>query len=70
MIKLNCEVLQECYEKVLKIWILQTSDTTSAPELIENYQFSRAKFKGIRLKQDSVSFLHKNVVNLYIFYTN
>ena len=31
-------------------------------------RFGRVKFKGICLRQDSVSFLHKNIVNLYILY--
>ena len=47
---------------------LQTSDTTFAPKLIFKYRFYRMEFKGICLKQDTVSFLHKNVVNLYISY--
>ena len=33
-----------------------------------DHQFNRVKFKGIALKEDSVSFLHKEVVNLYISY--
>ena len=36
--------------------------------MIDNYQLSRVGLKGIYLKQDSVSFLHKKVVNLYISY--
>ena len=62
MIKLNRGVLQEC----ISIKNLHTSDTTFVPELIDNYQFSRVKFKGICLKQDSVSFLHKTVINLHV----
>ena len=47
-----------------------TSDITFSPELIDNLsRISRVKFKGIFLKQDSVSFLHKKVVNSYISYT-
>ena len=40
------------------------------PELIQSEysRFSEVKIKGICLKQDSVSFLHKNVVHLYITY--
>ena len=42
---------------------------TFSPELIDRFtRFFRMKFKGICLKQDSASFLHKNIVNLYITY--
>ena len=45
-----------------------TSDATFSLEFSKSKysQFSRVNFKGIRLKQDSVSFLHKKVVDLYI----
>ena len=37
-----------------------TADATISPELIHKLnRFGRMKFKGICLKQDSVSFLHK-----------
>ena len=46
-----------------------TRDTTFYPELNDWLtRFGRVKFKGICLRQDSVSFLHKNIVNLYILY--
>ena len=45
-----------------------TSDTTFSPKLYNKYTFDRVEFKGICLRQDSVSFLHKKVVNLYISY--
>ena len=45
-----------------------TSNITFAPELIYDFQLSLVKLKGIYLKQDSVSFLHKKVVNFYISY--
>ena len=39
-----------------------TSDTTFSAELIDRFPpFGRVKFKGICLKQESVSFLHKNI---------
>ena len=38
------------------------------PEIIYNYGRGRIKFKGICLKQDSVSFIDRNAVNLYIWY--
>ena len=38
------------------------------PEIIYNYGRGRIKFKGICLKQDSVSFIDRNAVNLYIRY--
>ena len=38
------------------------------PEIIYNYARGRIKFKGICLKQDSVSFIDRNAVNLYIWY--
>ena len=37
------------------------------PEIIYNYGRGRIKFKGICLKQDSVSFIDRNAVNLYIW---
>ena len=36
--------------------------------MIGNYRFKKVESKGICLKQGSVSFLHKNVVNLYTSY--
>ena len=46
-----------------------TSDINFSPKIIDKYKFSsRVEFKGICLKQDSASFLHKKVVNLYISY--
>ena len=47
---------------------LYTSDITFAPTLIENYQFSKVESKGFCVKQGSMSFLHQNLVNLYILY--
>ena len=38
------------------------------PEIIYNYGRGRIKLKGICLKQDSVSFIDRNAVNLYIRY--
>ena len=38
------------------------------PEIIYNYGKGKIKFKGICLKQDSVSFIHMNVINVYISY--
>ena len=38
------------------------------PEIIYNYGRGRIKFKGICLKQDSMSFIDRNAVNLYIWY--
>ena len=46
----------------------QTSDISFAPKLIGDYQFKKVELKAICLRQDSVSFLQKNVVNLYISY--
>ena len=45
-----------------------TSHISFAWNLIGDYQFKKLEFKGICLKEDSVSFLHKNVVNFYISY--
>ena len=64
-VKINREHQQECHKKLLKIRILKTS---FAPKLICDYQSKNVEFIGICLKQDSVSFLHKEVVNLYISY--
>ena len=43
------------------------SDTNCSPEYHSSYGI--VTFKGTCLKQKSVSFLHKKVVNLYISYT-
>ena len=44
-------------------------DVNLASKIIsEYYNFREAKFRGICLKQESVSFLHKNIVNLHITY--
>ena len=51
-----------------RIYILYPLDICFAPKLIGDYQFKNMEFKGICLKQDSFSFLHKNIVNLYISY--
>ena len=44
------------------------SDISFASELIGDCQFKKVEFKRICFKLDSASFLHKNVVNLYISY--
>ena len=52
-----------------KTKIPHTLGITFSQNLIDNYQFeSRVGYKGICLKQDSVSFLHKKKVNLYFPY--
>ena len=43
-----------------------TSDNSFAPKRINGYLPPEVKFNGNWLKQDSVSFPHKNIVNLYI----
>ena len=45
-----------------------TSNITFAPELTKDFQSSIVKFKGICFKQNSVSFFHKKVINLFISY--
>ena len=45
-----------------------TSDNSFDPEINYNYGKRKAKFKGICLKQDSVSFIPGNVVNLNTSY--
>ena len=44
-----------------------TSDVNFALKTIWDYQIRKVKFRGICFKQDTVSFLHKKVVYLYIF---
>ena len=44
------------------------SDVIFSPKLIDNFRFRKVKFEGICLKRDSESFLHKKIVNLYIYY--
>ena len=43
-----------------------TTDNSFDSEIIYNYGKRKVKFKGICLKQESVSFIHGNVVHLYI----
>ena len=43
-----------------------TSDVNFASKIIDDYQFREAEYRGIFLIQDCVSFLHKNVVKVYI----
>ena len=43
-----------------------TRDNSFAPKRNASYPLSITKFNGNYLKQDTVSFLHKNVVNLYV----
>ena len=57
--------LKECQKEILKIHLRQT--LAVAPKSFE-YQISKMKFSGNCLKQGSESFLHKNVVNVYIAY--
>ena len=64
IIKLLHGNLQECREK--KIINLYESDTKFSPDYDSSYGIMT--FKGICLKQESVSFPHKKVVNLYIPY--
>ena len=45
-----------------------TSDTTFSPDFLDLYGFNRVNFKVIYLKQDSIYFLHKKVVNLSVSY--
>ena len=66
-VEFNCGVLQECQKGKLKN--PHISDTAFVPKLIGDYLFNNiVTFKGFCLKEDSVSFLHKNIVNLYISY--
>ena len=45
-----------------------TPDNVFAPKTNTGHLLSKVKFNGYCLKQDSMSFLQKNVVNLYIIY--
>ena len=45
-----------------------TSDNSFVLKWIKGYQLPKIKFNGNCLKQDSVSFFHKNVINSYINY--
>ena len=65
MVKLVHCNLKKCDEKVLHLHLQYIS---FKPEINYTYDQGRIEFKGICLKQDSVSFLHGNLVNLYISY--
>ena len=60
-VKLNSRNLQGYQKKALKIAYFRHKFCSKV-----EIQFQKIEFKGICLKQDSVSFLHKNAVN-YIF---
>ena len=45
-----------------------TRDNSFAPKRNASYPLSITKLNGNYLKQNTVSFLHKNVVNLYVTY--
>ena len=47
---------------------LSTTDKSFDPEIIYNYDEAKIKLKVACSKQDSVSFIHWNVMNLYISY--
>ena len=54
------ENLQNCQKRVSKLQLHKGN--SFAPKL------KGAKFKGICLIQDNISFTHRNVVNFFIFY--
>ena len=41
-----------------------TPDSSFTPNWSDGYPFTKVKFNGNYLRQDGVSFLYKNVVNL------
>ena len=45
-----------------------TADISFIPKLIDNYLIRKVKFNANCLRQDSISSIHKNVVNLYTLY--
>ena len=45
-----------------------TTDNSFDSEKINKYRERRIKFKGIFLREDSISFIYGNVVNLYVAY--
>ena len=45
-----------------------TTDTSLYPEITTQHDQKRVKFKGICVRQGSISFIQGNVVNLYISY--
>ena len=66
MIKFIHGSQKECQKKV---YTSIYNSQSFCPELISSNDADfRTTFKGICLKQNSVSFLHKNIVNFYIIY--
>ena len=53
-------------EKIIKIPFI--SDNCFAPEMIYDYGEISIKFDEIFLRQDSICFIHGNVVSIYIVY--
>lgn len=43
-----------------------SSGNSITPNLIDNYPIEKVKFNRNCLRQDMISFIHKNVINLYI----
>ena len=48
--------------------LLFTTDNIFSPGIFCNYGKEKIKFKGICLKQDKVSLIHGNEVNIYVTY--
>ena len=51
-------------KELAKDFVRNYSVLNCAKYFSSDYQFKKVEFKGICLKQDSASFLHKNVINL------
>ena len=45
-----------------------SEERSFTPKCIDKYLIPRVKFSGNCLRQDSISFIHGNVINLYISY--
>ena len=63
MVKLVHGSQNECQKKILQLHLQQTCFDS---EIFYDYGTGKVTFKGICLKQDRVSFTHRNIVNLYI----
>ena len=44
------------------------SGNSFALQGVDDYPITKVKFNGSCLRQDSISFIHENIVNLYIFH--
>ena len=54
--------------KLVKSFQADPNQASFALQGVDDYPITKVKFNGSCLGQDSISFIHENIVNLYIFH--